>query len=261
LFIPNWGVTIIVFSVILKLLLSPLARKQLKSAQKMKLLTPEITEIREKYKDDMTKQQQETMALYSRYGVNPMGGCLPLLLQMPILYALWQLFRSNIDLRQAEFLTFWITDLSVPDTIVDFGFSLMGIKSISGLALAMGVTMFVQQKMTITDPRQKSMVYMMPVMFTLMFSYFPSGLNLYYFTFNLLGIAQQVYINYFSRSRPTLDDLKKMPKKEGWLQKKMKEAQQLAEQRGQTPPKFPGQSNNQKNSNPKSKKGGKRKKK
>lgn len=264
MFIPNWGVTIIVFSIILKFVLYPLSRKQLKSAQKMKLLTPEITAIREKYADDMSKQQQETMALYSSYGVNPVGGCLPLLLQMPILYALWQLFRSNIDLRQAEFLSFWITDLSVPDTIVNFGFSLMGIKSISGLALAMGVTMFVQQKMTITDPRQKSMVYMMPVMFTLMFSYFPSGLNLYYFTFNLLGIGQQVYINYFSKNRPTLEDMKKSPKKEGWLQRKMREAQELAEARGQTPPSFPGQQarNQQKHAHtPKKRNGGKRKKK
>ena len=264
MFIPNWGVTIIVFSIILKFVLYPLSRKQLKSAQKMKLLTPEITAIREKYADDMSKQQQETMALYSSYGVNPVGGCLPLLLQMPILYALWQLFRSNIDLRQAEFLSFWITDLSVPDTIVNFGFSLMGIKSISGLALAMGVTMFVQQKMTITDPRQKSMVYMMPFMFTLMFSYFPSGLNLYYFTFNLLGIGQQVYINYFSKNRPTLEDMKKSPKKEGWLQRKMREAQELAEARGQTPPSFPGQQarNQQKHAHtPKKRNGGKRKKK
>jgi YidC/Oxa1 family membrane protein insertase len=227
-FIPNWGITIIIFSIFLKILLYPLSAPQMRSSQKMKLLAPQITKIREKYKDDMQKQQKETMSLYSDYGVNPMGGCLPMLLQMPILYTLWTVFRSNINLRQADF-AFWIHDLSIPDTIVDFGFSMMGLKSISGLALAMGVTMFVQQKLTITDPRQKSLVYMMPIMFTLMFSSFPSGLNLYYFMFNLIGIGQQVYINKFSKATLSLDQMKQSPKKESWLQKKMAQAQEMAE--------------------------------
>ncbi|MDT3739250.1 MAG: membrane protein insertase YidC [Candidatus Kapabacteria bacterium] len=232
-FVPNYGVSIIIFSIIMKFLLYPLTIQQMKSAQKMQLLAPEMAKLREKYKDDNTKQQQATMALYSEYGINPAGGCLPMLLQMPILIALWQLLRSAIDLRQAPF-AFWITDLSVPDVLVNFGFPILGLSHISGLALAMGITMFFQQKLTITDPRQKSLVYMMPVMFTLMFSYFPSGLNLYYFMFNLLSIGQQIYINKFSANRPTLESLKRAPKKAGWLQKKMAEAQQIAESKGKT---------------------------
>ncbi len=234
-FVPNYGVSIIIFAIIMKFLLYPLTIQQMRSAQKMQLLAPELEKIREKYKDDNLKQQQEIMKLYGDYGINPAGGCLPMLLQMPILIALWQLLRSSIDLRQSEFI-WWIKDLSVPDEIINFGFSFLGISSISGLALLMGITMFFQQKLTITDPRQKGLIYIMPVMFTLMFSYFPSGLNLYYFMFNLLSIAHQVYINKFSKNRPTLEDLKKQPKKQSWLQRKMLEAQQIAEAQGKSIP-------------------------
>ncbi|MBS4000046.1 MAG: membrane protein insertase YidC [Desulfobulbaceae bacterium] len=234
-FVPNYGIAIIIFAFIMKLLLHPLSITQMKSAQKMQLLAPEMTRIREKYKDDNTKQQQEIMKLYSEYGVNPVGGCLPMLLQMPILFALWQLLRASLDLRQAHF-ALWITDLSVYDKIIDWGYPVLGLSHISGLALLMGITMFFQQKLTITDPRQKSMIYIMPVMFTFMFSYFPAGLNLYYFMFNLLSIAQQVYLNKFSKNRPTLEMLKKAPKKDSWLQKKMREAQELAESQGRTLP-------------------------
>jgi YidC/Oxa1 family membrane protein insertase len=175
------------------------------------------------------------MKLYSEYGINPASGCLPLLLQMPILFALWSVLRTQIDLRQADFI-WWITDLSLPDVLVHLPFSLLGIKFISGLALLMGITMFLQQKLTITDPRQKAMIYIMPVMFTMIFSSLPSGLNLYYFMFNLFSIVQQVYINNYSKNRPTLAQLKKAPKKEGWFQKKMREAQNLAESQGRSVP-------------------------
>ncbi len=234
-YVPNYGISIIIFAIIMKILLHPLSITQMRSAQKMQLLAPEMNKIREKHKDDNTKQQQEIMKLYSEYGVNPVGGCLPMLLQMPILFALWQLLRSSIDLRQAHFF-WWITDLSVHDKIIDWGYPIIGLSHISGLALLMGITMFFQQKLTITDPRQKSMIYVLPVMFTFMFSYFPSGLNLYYFMFNLLSIGQQVYLNKFSKSRPTLESLKKAPKKESWLQKKMREAQEMAEAQGRTLP-------------------------
>lgn len=224
--IPNYGIALIIFSIIIKFLLYPLSIKQLQSTQKMQVLAPEIAKVREKYADDNTKQQQEIMQLYSKYGANPAGGCLPMVLQMPILFALWQLLRSQIDLRQTEFI-WWITDLSVPDKLFYIGIPFMPI--VSGLALAMGITMFIQQKLTITDPRQKSMIYMMPVMMTIMFSNLPAGLNLYYFMFNLLSIGQQVWMNKYSKNRVTLEDLKKSPKKEGWFAKKMKEAQQLQE--------------------------------
>ena len=162
----------------------------------MQALTPMMNEIREKYKDDPQKMNQQIMNLYKEYGVNPAAGCLPLLLQMPILFALYAVFRSSIELRQASFIG-WITDLSIPDAIVHLPFTIpfFGITEVSGLALAMGVTMFVQQKMTVTDPRQKAMVWMMPILMTLMFNSLPSGLNLYYFVFNLLSIGQQMWIN------------------------------------------------------------------
>ncbi|MBI5325495.1 MAG: membrane protein insertase YidC [Ignavibacteriae bacterium] len=233
--VGNFGIALILFSLLMKILLHPLSIQQLRSASKMKLLQPEMQKIREKYPDDNSAQQKETMKMYSEYGINPMGGCLPLLLQMPVLYALWAVLRVAIELRQAPFL-FWINDLSLPDTVYTLPFVFLGIKHLSGLALAMGVTMFIQQKMTVTDPKQKALVYMMPIMFTLMFSNFPSGLNLYYFMFNLFSIAQQVYINKYSRKRLTLADLRKMPKKEGWLQKKMREAQDIAESRGKSLP-------------------------
>ena len=235
MFIPNYGVTIIVFSILMKILLYPLSIQQMRSAQKMKLLGPEMEKIRTKFADDQKEQQKEMMKLYSEYGINPASGCLPLLLQMPILFALWSVLRTQIDLRQADFF-WWITDLSLPDVLVHLPFSFLGIKFISGLALLMGITMFLQQKLTITDPRQKAMVYIMPVMFTMIFSSLPSGLNLYYFMFNLFSIVQQVYINNYSKNRPTLAQMKKSPKKEGWLQKKMREAQEMAESQGRSVP-------------------------
>ncbi|MFH1049736.1 MAG: membrane protein insertase YidC [bacterium] len=253
MFISNYGITIIVFSILMKMLLYPLSIQQMRSAQKMKLLGPEMEKIRTKFADDQKEQQKEMMKLYSEYGINPASGCLPLLLQMPILFALWSVLRSQIDLRQADFI-WWITDLSLPDVLVTLPFSLLGIKFISGLALLMGATMFLQQKLTVTDPRQKAMVYIMPVMFTLIFSSLPSGLNLYYFMFNLLSIIQQVYINNYSKNRPSLAQLRKSPKKEGWLQKKMREAQQMAESQGRSVPGRATQSYAKKKQLPKKKK-------
>lgn len=243
-FIPNFGITIIIFSIFMKLVLYPLSITQMKSVAKMKLLQPEMDKLRAKYKDDQTASQKATMALYGEYGINPMGGCLPLLLQMPILYSLWAVLRTNIELRQSSFI-WWMTDLSVPDVIFNFGFSFLGISFISGLSLLMGITMFFQQKMSVTDPNQKGMVYIMPVMFTFMFSSFPAGLNLYYFMFNVWSISHQYWINNHSSSTLTLAEMKAAPKKEGWFQKKMKEAQALAEEQG----KGPKNSNQQRNLN------------
>lgn len=239
--IANWGIAIIIFGVIMKLLLYPLSIGQMKNAKKMQLLAPLMNDIREKYKDDNVKQQQETMKLYSEYGINPAGGCLPLLLQMPFLYALYSVLNLNVELRQAAFLPMWLTDLSVPDVIFSLPFKLplVGIDKFSGLALLMGATLFIQQKQAITDPRQKGMVYMMPVMFTLMFSSLPSGLNLYYFVFNILGIGQQIYQSKFSKNQLTLAQLKALPKKESWLQKKMREAQEIAASQGRSIPGAP----------------------
>ena len=212
MFIPNYGWVIIVFSIIIKLALQPLTRTSMKSMKRMQALTPLMNEIREKYKDDPNKQNQQIMNLYKEYGVNPAAGCLPMLLQMPILFALYAVFRSSIGLRQSAFM-FWIGDLSIPDTVFRLPFTIpfFGITDVSGLALAMGVTMFLQQKMTVTDPRQKAMVWMMPILMTLMFNSLPSGLNLYYFVFNLLAIGQQVWFNKTTTNEP----LRKVEPKKG----------------------------------------------
>jgi YidC/Oxa1 family membrane protein insertase len=192
--VPNWGMVIIIFTILIKLALHPLSKSQMRSMKKMQKLQPLMNELREKYKDDPQKMNQSIMNLYKEYGVNPAGGCLPLLLQLPIMYALYSVFRGAIELRQASFVG-WITDLSVPDVIYRLPSKFLGIQGISGIAVLMGLTMFIQQKMTVKDPRQKTMIWMMPIMMTFLFNGFPSGLNLYYAVFNVLAIGQQMLIN------------------------------------------------------------------
>ncbi len=225
-FIPNYGFVIIVFSLIIKIVLYPLTKSSFQSMKKMQLLQPKIAEIREKLKDDPQKMNKETMKLYSTYGINPAGGCLPLLLQMPIFVALWGLFQVAIELRQQPF-TLWITDLSKPDVIYDLHFKLplFGVDKISGLALLMGITTFIQQKMSVKDPKQQMLVYVMPVMLTIMFMSFPSGLNLYYFMFNIFSIAQQYYINH-KHSDMVLEPVKRAQKSKGFMQRMMEAAEQ-----------------------------------
>lgn len=239
--VSNYGLAIIIFSLVMKLLLHPLTVGQTRTAQKMQLLAPEMEKIKTKYKDDMQKQQQETMALYGQYGINPAGGCLPLVLQIPIFTALYSVFSSDISLRQTPFFG-WIHDLSIADEIIRLPFKLplLNVDIVSGLAIASGLAMFAQQYATVKDPQQRAMVYMMPVMMTLGFSALPSGLSLYYFMFNILSVAQQYYTTHFAKNKLTLEDLKKAPKKEGWLQKRLRAAQEAAGQQGRT---LPGQSN------------------
>jgi len=228
MFIPNYGLVIILFTLVLKILLHPLSKQSLKSMKKMQLLQPMITELKEKYKDDQQRVQKETMKLYSTYGINPAGGCLPMLLQMPILVALYTVFSVIIDMRLAPF-ALWINNLSAPDKIITFPVALPLInQSVSGLALLMAITMFIQQKMTVKDPTQKAMIYMMPVMMFIMFNALPSGLNLYYLMFNLFSIAQQYYVTHRN------DDVKLVPvdqskKKPGFMSRMMEAAEKQAE--------------------------------
>lgn len=230
LFIPNYGFVIIIFSLIIKIVVYPLTRKSFQSMKKMQLLQPKITELKEKFKDDPQKMNKETMKLYQTYGVNPAGGCLPILLQMPIFIALWGLFQAAIELRQQPFI-FWIKDLSVPDVIYDLGFKfpLIGLQEISGLALLMGITTYFQQKMSIKDPKQQALVYMMPVMLTILFMTFPSGLNLYYFMFNVFSIAQQYYINH-KQTDVELVPVDPSKRKKGFMQRLMDAADQQSKQ-------------------------------
>jgi YidC/Oxa1 family membrane protein insertase len=229
-FIPNYGIVIIIFSLIIKIVVYPLTKSSYQSMKKMQALQPKIAELKEKFKDDPQKLNKETMKLYSTYGINPAGGCLPILLQMPIFIALWGMFQSAIDLRLQPFI-FWIKDLSTPDVIYDLGFKIpiFGLQQISGLALLMGITTFIQQKMTIKDPNQKALVYIMPIMLTILFMSFPSGLNLYYFLFNLFSIIQQWYIN---RSAGDIDlvPVANPNKKKGFMAKLMDAAEQQAKQ-------------------------------
>lgn len=233
-FISNYGIVIILFSFLMKIVLQPFSASQMKSMQKMKAVQPLLQKVQEKYKDDRTALSQETMKIYSEYGINPAGGCLPMIMQMPILISLWSVLSSWMDIRHQHFFG-WISDLSAPDVILDLGFKLplFQVDKLSGLALLMGIAMFIQQKMTVTDPNQKSMVYIMPIMFTFMFSGFPSGLNVYYFVFTILGIIQQVWITKFSKNKITLEDLKRAPKKEGWFAQRMRMAQEIAQQQQQ----------------------------
>lgn len=228
-FISNFGIVIIIFSIIIKFALHPLTRQSMNSMKKMQMLQPKIAELKEKHKDNPQKVQQETMKLYSTYGINPMGGCLPMLLQMPILIALWSLFNVTIEIRQQPFML-WMTNLSSPDIIyrLPFKIPLFNVDIISGLALLMGITMFIQQKMTIKDPSQKALVYMMPVMMTVMFMSFPSGLNLYYFMFNLLSIGQQYYINH-KHDGIELVPVANPNKKKGFMARMMESAEKQAQ--------------------------------
>lgn len=193
-FIPNYGLVIIIFSILVKILLHPLTHKSYVSMQAMQELQPKMNALKEKYGKDQKRMNEELMKLYKTEGINPLGGCLPMLLQMPILYALFIIFRSTIELRAAHFF-WWIKDLSMPDTIFSLGFNLplYGDK-VNVLPIIMGVTMLIQQKMSMKDPKQKAMVYFMPIFMTLLFNSFPSGLNLYYSLFNVFSIIQQRFL-------------------------------------------------------------------
>ncbi len=194
-FIPNYGVVLLIFALMIKVITYPLTQKSNKSMQKMQSLQPKLKELQEKYKNDAAKLNQATMKLYKEEGINPMSGCFPMLLQMPLLFALFIVFRTTIELRSQGFI-WWIKDLSAPDTIFtfpgNFSLPLYG-NTVNVLPIIMGLTMYFQQKMTVTDPSQKFMIYFMPIFFALLFNSFPSGLNLYYALFNILSIVQQKY--------------------------------------------------------------------
>ncbi len=223
--IPNYGFVIIIFSILVKLVLFPLTKKSYQSMKEMQKLQPEMTKLREKYKDDPQKLNAEMMKLYREYGVNPVGGCLPMLLQMPLLYALFIVFRTTIELRGAPFI-FWIKDLSAPDTIFNLPFKLPLYGSgVNVLPIIMGLTMFFQQKMTMKDPKQKAMVYFMPIFFTLLFNNFPSGLTLYYTLFNIFSVFQQKMIpeeKHLEKGKPAAKKKSKRPKSRLELMRQMR---------------------------------------
>lgn len=194
-FTGNWGVDIIVLTILVKILFWPLTRKSFSSMRDMQKLQPEMARIREKYKDDSQKMNTEVMELYKRHGVNPLGGCLPMVLQIPVFIGLYQLLQNTIQLRHASF-AWWITDLAAPERLYIMGYG------IPVLTLLLGASMFLQQKLSpqAGDPNQQKIMMFMPVVFTFMFIGFPAGLTIYWLTNNLLTIAQQWWM---LRSAPT----------------------------------------------------------
>ncbi len=182
-FLGNYGLSIILVTVIIKMLFWPLTQKSYKAMKDMQRLQPEMQKLREKFKNDKERLNRELMSFYKDHRVNPLGGCLPMVVQIPVFFALYKVLLFAIELRHAPF-AFWITDLSAKDPYYI-------------TPLIMGATMFIQQKMTPTtmDPAQAKIFMIMPVVFTVLFLNFPSGLVLYWLVNNILTIAQQMLVN------------------------------------------------------------------
>lgn len=193
--VHNYGIAIILVTIILKAVFWPITQKGLKSMKNMQKLQPKVVKLKEKYKNDPTRMNQEMMNLYKTYKVNPLGGCLPMVLQIPVFFALYKVLLQSIELRHAPFML-WINDLSAPDRLY-LGFDIPYLGGLPVLTLLMGASMFLQQKMTPTtaDPTQAKIMMFLPLIFTVMFVNFASGLVLYWFVNNLLSILQQYLIN------------------------------------------------------------------
>lgn len=185
-YFPNYGVAIIIVTLLFRFITFPLQYKSSKSMKKMQVIQPEIQKIREKFKDDPQRLQKETMDLFKRHGANPLGGCIPLLIQMPFFFAIWQVLSQAVELVDAPFI-WWIQDLSSKDP-----YYILPI--VSSLALLLQQ---VWTPMPTTDPMQKKIMYIMPVVFGFIFKDMAAGLCLYMFVSTLFGIGQQVYINKF----------------------------------------------------------------
>ncbi|MBN1552301.1 membrane protein insertase YidC [bacterium] len=191
-YVKNYGLSIIILTIAIKVVLFPLSHMSMKSMKKMQEIQPLAKQIQERFRKEPRKMQEELGKLYRKHGVSPMGGCLPMLIQIPVFISLYQILMYSIEMRGASFL--WAKDLSQPDTI----FTIPGINlPFNPLVLVMGITMFIQQKMTPSagDPRQAKMMMFMPIIFTAMFWQFPSGLVLYWLVNNLLTILQQYIMN------------------------------------------------------------------
>ena len=189
----NYGIILILFAFLIRLITGPLTKKSFESTQKMQKIQPRMKKIQEKYKKDSQKLNQEMVKLYKDTGVNPLGGCLPMIIQMPLLFSLFIVFRSTIEFRGAPFFG-WINNLSQPDTIFDLSFSipLYG-NQVAFLPFLLGISMFLTQRLSMAtmDKNTKPMMYMMTGFFFILFNSFPSGLNLYYTVYNFLNYFQQ----------------------------------------------------------------------
>jgi YidC/Oxa1 family membrane protein insertase len=249
-FLP-YGFAIILMTILVRIVMSPVTYKSYVSQAKMKVLKPEIAEINEKYKDNAMKKQQETMALYSKAGASPMAGCLPALVQLPVFYALFQFFPSAFDLRQKSFL--WAEDLSSYDTIAELPFHIPFYGDhVSLFPILASVAIFFYMQMTTgqqmaSQPTQegmpdmskmmKYMMYFSPLMMLFFFNNYASGLSLYYFVSNLITIGIMLVIkNYIideDKIHARIQENKKKPKKQNRFQKKMKDMMEQAEKQKQ----------------------------
>lgn len=246
--VSNYGIAIILFTILVRIAISPITYKSYLSQAKMKALRPDINELNEKFKKDPMKKQQEMMALYSKAGVNPMAGCIPALMQIPIFYALFQFFPSAIDLRQKGFL--WADDLSSYDSIATLSFYIPFYGNhISLFPILAGIAIFFYMKMTTGDqqmaqPQQegmpdmgkimKVMIYISPVMMIIFFNMYASGLSLYYFVSNLITIGIMLVIKHYiidnDKIHAKIQENKTKPKKESKFQKRMREAMEQAQE-------------------------------
>ena len=241
-FIHNYGLVILLMTLLIKLLISPLTIKSYKSTAKMQVIKPEIDKLNEKYPNekDAMKKQQATMELYQKAGISPMGGCLPMLLQMPILFAMFRFFPASIELRQQKFL--WADDLSAYDSIVDFGFNipLLG-DHLSLFALLMALTMFFYSKMTSgqmsNDPNMAGMkfmsVWLMPIMMFFICNNLSAALSYYYLLSNIITMIMTWYIRKYvvteDKVRADMMLKAKQPKKKSKWQQRLEEAQKMQE--------------------------------
>lgn len=246
-FISNYGLIILILTILIKLVLFPLTYKSYLSTAKMRVLKPEIDEINKKFpkKEDAMKKQQATMAMYKKVGVNPMGGCLPMLIQMPILFAMFRFFPSSIELRQKAFL--WADDLSSFDSILDLPFTIPAYGDhVSLFTILMAIALIFSSKLNtgqMNDTNQQMpgmkfmMTYMMPVMMLFFFNNYAAGLSYYYFLSNVITLGQTIFIRRFVDDEAILKKLhenkKKVVKKSKWQER----LEAAAKQKGYKPTK------------------------
>ena len=197
--IGNWGWSIVIMTLMIRLVLYPITYRGMVSMNKLKELAPKVKELQAEYKDDKQKLNIKMMELYKKHGANPMGGCLPIFIQIPIFFAIYRVLLNAIELKNAPWIL-WIQDLAIKDPYFV-------------LPILMGITMYLQQRLTpanFTDPMQEKIMRMLPIIFTFFFLMFPAGLTLYWFTNNLFSIAQQLYVNrIFDKKREARELVKK----------------------------------------------------
>ncbi|MBK6444468.1 MAG: membrane protein insertase YidC [Bacteroidetes bacterium] len=237
----NYGIIILLLTVLVRIILLPLTYGSFKSQAKMKVLQPEMAEINEKFKDDAMKKQQEVMGLYKKAGVNPLGGCIPGLLQLPILIAMFRFFPASIELRQEPFL--WAHDLSTYDSILNLPFTIPFYGAhVSLFTLLMTVSTLIYTRMNMQmssamNPQMKWMMYLMPILFLGFFNNYSAGLSYYYFLSNIFGFGQQylfkAFVNEDAIHRQIQENKKKPVKKSGFQAR----LEQMAKDRGMQPPK------------------------